>query len=302
MQVSFIKPSEVAATLRRVAGWGVVAWTLSGCASDLAVHRQDTAAIPASAAVQTLSSRAIGNQAGDPERRRAAAALIDQYGAALLAAPGHTVRVPDAAGGAVRLSLRRGAGAGGVDPDRFVVLKPTDDYRVRSKSGLAQTAGAGVPLVATLQPVAPVSTAGPVQPEAVPGIACAMTALPVASSAGAGGERAITFDLYDPHDVPPTSRLAADYSTPLAVTLAHFGPQQRGLRGFMGIAKEDFSAAGMYSTELPTPDKTPLVLVHGLISDPTYFHDLQNHLASDPEVRRHYQVWIFYYPTSLPVP
>jgi len=39
----------------------------------------------------------------------------------------------------------------------------------------------------------------------------------------------------------------------------------------------------------------------GLISDPGDFHVSVNDLASDEEVRRRYQVWIFCYPTGLPV-
>jgi hypothetical protein len=67
------------------------------------------------------------------------------------------------------------------------------------------------------------------------------------------------------------------------------------------VAATIFPSTGIYSLENSTPDKTPLVLVHGLISDPGDFHVLINDLAGDEEVRRRYQVWIFYYPTSFPV-
>ena len=43
------------------------------------------------------------------------------------------------------------------------------------------------------------------------------------------------------------------------------------------------------------------MLVHGLISDPGDFHVLCNDLEGNAAIRRRYQVWIFYYPTSLPV-
>ena len=296
----------------RVAALGGALLMMGGCAPDLTVRRQEPAVFSSGKAVQVLLGHASARQpAADREQREATASLIAQDAPALLAAPGHTLRIPGAVGGgSVRLSLRRGPGPGGVDPDQFAGLQPADDYRVRSASGLDRTPGAGVPLVATLRPVLPIGVAGPVPPRPVPGLTWAVTALPVVRPADRSGERIISLDLYDPHDAAPTVRdangharpLAADYSTPLAVTFARFGPQRRGWRGFLGLGKQDFSSAGIYATELPTPDKTPLVLVHGLISDPTDFHDLQNRLESDPSLRRHYQVWIFYYPTSLPVP
>ena len=256
------------------------------------MRREPPSSISPSAAVRVLENcPPVPRPTGNVDRREAAAALIEQEGPALLAAPGHTVRVPDATGGSVRLSLRRGPGPGGVDPGQFASLKPVEDYRVRSASGFYRTPAWGVPLVATLRPVLPVSVAGPVPPRPVPGVAWAVMALPVVQPVDPKtGERAVTLDLYDPHDAPPRVRdaavtprpLAADYSTPLAVTFARFGPQERGWRGFLGFGQQDFSSAGLYATESPTPDKTPLVLVHGLISDPTDSHDLQNRLEADP--------------------
>ena len=89
-------------------------------------------------------------------------------------------------------------------------------------------------------------------------------------------------------------------TTPLALSLAHFRPQRRGLRGMLR-GSDYFPDTGMYALEEPTPDKTPLVLVHGLISDPGDFHVLVNDFAGDSQVRTRYQVWFFYYPTSLPL-
>ena len=49
------------------------------------------------------------------------------------------------------------------------------------------------------------------------------------------------------------------------------------------------------------PNKTPLLMVHGLQSTPVAFAMLVNALRSDPEFRLSYQVWQFYYPTGTPV-
>jgi len=49
------------------------------------------------------------------------------------------------------------------------------------------------------------------------------------------------------------------------------------------------------------PNKTPLLMVHGLQSTPVAFATLVNALRSDPEIRRDYQIWQFYYATGTPV-
>jgi pimeloyl-ACP methyl ester carboxylesterase len=49
------------------------------------------------------------------------------------------------------------------------------------------------------------------------------------------------------------------------------------------------------------PDKTPLLMVHGLQSTPVAFATLVNALRSDPEIEANYQIWQFYYATGTPV-
>lgn len=249
------------------------------------------------AAVRTLEGNPRG-PAGQEGRRQAAGRLLDLYASALLAAPGHVLQVPDGAGGTVRLRLRRGAGPAGMEPERFVSLEQASHFVVRSEAGLVQTPGEGVPLAGTLQPMLPVTVPGPVAPQPIEGVVWAVTAVPVAR-----GARTLDFDLYDPR-VPNhgdvARPLAGDYTTPLALNVAHFTPQQRGFRGF--TSSKDFASAGIYSTEKPTADKTPLILVHGLVSSPPDLHSLIVRLERDPWVRAHYQVWFFYYPSSLPVP
>ncbi len=45
-------------------------------------------------------------------------------------------------------------------------------------------------------------------------------------------------------------------------------------------------------------DKTPLILVHGLISAPATFLEMADVVRADPVLRRRYQIWIFRYPTG----
>jgi len=50
------------------------------------------------------------------------------------------------------------------------------------------------------------------------------------------------------------------------------------------------------------PDKTPVVLVHGLLSTPGVWAPLVAELEADPRIRDCCQFWFFYYPTGQPVP
>lgn len=50
------------------------------------------------------------------------------------------------------------------------------------------------------------------------------------------------------------------------------------------------------------PDKTPVVLVHGLLSTPQGWAPLVNELMAAPGFRACCQIWFFYYPTGQPVP
>ena len=56
---------------------------------------------------------------------------------------------------------------------------------------------------------------------------------------------------------------------------------------------------GLSSMERYHPDKTPVVLAHGLASSAETFHNLVNRLLSDPDIRLQYQFWYFNYPTGI---
>lgn len=48
------------------------------------------------------------------------------------------------------------------------------------------------------------------------------------------------------------------------------------------------------------PEKIPVVFVHGLVSSPDAFKNLVNHLMPQPWFRKHYQIWLYNYPTGNP--
>ena len=50
------------------------------------------------------------------------------------------------------------------------------------------------------------------------------------------------------------------------------------------------------------PDKTVILFVHGLMSSPSTWFPLMNHLRADPEIRKNYQFWFYSYPSGYPYP
>src|SRR6266513_1108624 len=65
---------------------------------------------------------------------------------------------------------------------------------------------------------------------------------------------------------------------------------------------EKFAApTGLYFLQPYDPDRIPLVFVHGLFSTPFDWVKTINGLQADPEIRKHYQFWIFAYPTGNPI-
>ena len=49
------------------------------------------------------------------------------------------------------------------------------------------------------------------------------------------------------------------------------------------------------------PNKRIVLMVHGLASSPEAWVNVANELMGDEELRKHFQVWQFYYPTNMPI-
>ena len=58
---------------------------------------------------------------------------------------------------------------------------------------------------------------------------------------------------------------------------------------------------GLYMMQPYQPGKIPVVFVHGLMSDPTVWHQILNDLMFDPVLSQRYQFWAFFYTTSNPI-
>lgn len=97
-----------------------------------------------------------------------------------------------------------------------------------------------------------------------------------------------------------TRPLAADFSAPIS----YFRPPNNLLLfGMMGTLSgaNMMEKTGLYFLEPYDPSRIPVVFVHGLASTPFTWVKTINGLQQDPELRKHYQPWLFGYATGNPI-
>jgi pimeloyl-ACP methyl ester carboxylesterase len=118
-----------------------------------------------------------------------------------------------------------------------------------------------------------------------------------------------TFDgcleFYDPYKVSSLmingkeAPLEVDITTPLGY-LTRRGPSYSGFAALANPQNMHISE-GLYFMTPYDKDKIPLVIVHGLMSEPRTWVQMLNTLMNNKKIREHYQVWFFAYPTGFPI-
>jgi pimeloyl-ACP methyl ester carboxylesterase len=58
---------------------------------------------------------------------------------------------------------------------------------------------------------------------------------------------------------------------------------------------------GIYPVQPYEPGLIPIVLVHGTASSPVWWAEMLNTLRSDPQIRKHFQIWLYLYDSGKPV-
>jgi triacylglycerol esterase/lipase EstA (alpha/beta hydrolase family) len=94
--------------------------------------------------------------------------------------------------------------------------------------------------------------------------------------------------------------LAANFSAPISY---YKPPSNLALVGLVGgfEARHYPAQIGLYFLQPYDPERIPLIFVHGLFSTPWTWVQTINGLQADPEIRKHYQFWVFAYPTGYPI-
>ena len=117
----------------------------------------------------------------------------------------------------------------------------------------------------------------------------------------------ILIAMYDPLDAETVEfegheyPLAADFQAPLALSLAELNLKKEEISGMFNPRKFENSAR-LSRLQRYTPDKIPLLCIHGLGNSPATWFPVIDYLRGDEEIRKHYQIWFFSYPTGLPYP
>ena len=111
---------------------------------------------------------------------------------------------------------------------------------------------------------------------------------------------------YDPYQVTRVDvheqdvPLAANFTAGYGLWLAHSGFSQQSIRSLFG-SKLGIDRPHLYLMQPYDPNKRILLMVHGLASSPEAWVNVANELMGDEELRQHFQIWQFYYPTNMPI-
>lgn len=89
--------------------------------------------------------------------------------------------------------------------------------------------------------------------------------------------------------------LARDISSPWASAVENL--PQTWFRAFFNPSEADIQAQ-IHMLEPYQPGKIPIILVHGLFSEPLTWALMINELKNEPDLNRNYQIWAFRYPTG----
>ena len=135
----------------------------------------------------------------------------------------------------------------------------------------------------------------------------------------AGSERRepeAILEFHDPlkHPTVTVGKIDAPLAYDLSAALAHnFLDPTSYLIGTVGLTRpEEFAKPipgegengrkleGLYLMQPYSPDKIPVVMIHGLWSSPMTWIEMVNSLLAVPEIRENCQFWFYFYPSGIP--
>jgi triacylglycerol esterase/lipase EstA (alpha/beta hydrolase family) len=186
-----------------------------------------------------------------------------------------------------------------LDPAAADTIVPADQVEIGGVPQRVTQEGLGLPCVAWFRADAEFLRGEPGVPPA--GMAIPVTALLTFDADGNARWRFVRTMHRDGWPVAGRERkLAADFSAPLAMTIA------KGRNRVLDLVSlfrplENLDRMGLYQLQPFDPDKTPVVFVHGLMLRPESWRVAVNQLFDDPLIRKNYQFWFFLYPTGLPI-
>jgi pimeloyl-ACP methyl ester carboxylesterase len=199
-------------------------------------------------------------------------------------------------------------------PEEFDHFDFVSNYEIHGLKNTYHTYGLGVPLIAVRKGYPGEAVAARYYP---PKLSFPVTAflrpVPVQSPDSLTSHRfQAVLELYDPLTTSDILNagvrvpLESDLTTPLAYFLSdpQFDVATKGLLDPEALltAKPppDQARMGLYMVQPYEAGKIPVVMVHGLWSDPMTWMEMFNDLRSIPVIREHYQFWFYLYPSGEP--
>ncbi|MDR3638820.1 MAG: alpha/beta fold hydrolase [Isosphaeraceae bacterium] len=207
--------------------------------------------------------------------------------------------------------LALGTTAPYLDPAYIADLRVADDLVVTGMDHVYRCGGLGVPIVANR--VTGQSAGDDPRDRFLPHeLRAAATAVVVADGGFDGGEwrrRPASLLFFDPFERSSLTLgvndvvLAGDRTTPLASQVSSGQLQTLELMGLLDPGfRRPGTETGLYMLRPYEPGKIPLVFVHGLVSSPRAWAQTINELRNCAALADRYQLWVFLYPTGLPIP
>lgn len=178
-------------------------------------------------------------------------------------------------------------------------LRPADEFELDGVSARHVRDGWGLPMVAFRDLPGDLDDRSGVERFLPNHLATAVTAVLRTGPAGSS-----VLELADPRNRPTIAvegvgpvPLAADFTTPLMATL-----QQPSLQAFepLGVVNPEtiWRRTGIVMLAPYQPGKVPVLLVHGLWSDPQTWLTMLNEFEADPAIRGRYQFWAAFHATG----
>jgi len=185
----------------------------------------------------------------------------------------------------------------------FDELIPAGTVKSRHLKRRITREGVGTPLIAHWKSSPERKAAEPLMTEA--GYMTSVTAT-LDFTRTSGGLRRATLALHDSRMTQEV--ILAGGKQPLAADLTAYGEhylamkdvRMKGIKALLR-SSEYMDKLGLFALERPDKNRIPLVLVHGLMSRPATWENVINELGDDPVLNRHYQVYLFRYPSGVPV-
>ena len=194
------------------------------------------------------------------------------------------------------------------DKEEFERFELVNDFEIEGLDNNYHTYGLGVPLIAIRKPE--VQTDSAFEKYYPPGLSLPMTAffeVVEYNERESGSNIKAVLRLYDPLErtVVKTETRNAPLESDLTVPLAYYlNDPLLNTDVLSTVALLDAEVTeqyfGFYMLEPFDAEKIPVVMVHGLWSNPVTWMKMFNDLRANEWIREHYQFWFYMYPTGQP--